>query len=123
MKRLYKLEQLKELKSKYAKEVLQSIEEVITVLNENYGGESRNVDADLGGYIILIDEEEEVSSIKAEILKDIIPEFTDEIISSNDVCYYSSLYLLSSDYAVTIYSNKELDELLKTKIYNKIREY
>ncbi|NRT73167.1 hypothetical protein [Clostridium beijerinckii] len=41
--------------------MLQSIEEVITVLNENYGGsEYRNVDADLGGYIIVIDNEEEV---------------------------------------------------------------
>lgn len=47
MKKLWKLEQLEKLKSKYAKEVLQSIKEVITVLNENYGGsESRNVDSD-----------------------------------------------------------------------------
>lgn len=78
MKKLYKLEQLEELKSKYAKEVLQSIEEVITVLNENYGGEFRNVDEDLGGYAILSDKEEDLSSIKNEILKDIIPEFTNE---------------------------------------------
>ncbi|AGF58779.1 hypothetical protein B0P06_002901 [Clostridium saccharoperbutylacetonicum] len=67
------------MKSKYEKEVLQSIEEVITVLNENYGGEFGNVDEDLGGYVILIDNEEEVKSIQSEILKDIIPEFTDEI--------------------------------------------
>ncbi len=115
MKKLWKIEQLEELKSKYAKEVLQSIEEVITVLNENYGGESRNVDADLGGYVIIIDNEEEVKSIQSDILKDIIPEFTDEIISSSDVSYYSSLYLLSSDYTVTIYSKKELHELLLGK--------
>ncbi|EKQ56712.1 MULTISPECIES: hypothetical protein [unclassified Clostridium] len=37
MKKLWELEQIEELKSKYAKEVLQSIEEVITVFNENYG--------------------------------------------------------------------------------------
>lgn len=116
MKKLWKLEQLEELKSKYEKEVLQSIEAVITVLNENYEGESRNVDADLGGYVIIIDNEEEVKSIQSEILKDVIPEFTDEIKSSNDVSYYSSLYLLSSDYAVTIYSNKELHELLLGKV-------
>lgn len=48
MKKLWKLEQLEELKSKYTKEVLQSIKEVITVLNENYGWEFRNVDEELG---------------------------------------------------------------------------
>ncbi|MBN1051732.1 hypothetical protein DV092_06620 [Clostridium botulinum] len=116
MKKLWKLEQLEELKSKYAKEVLQSIEEVITVLNENYGdSESRDVDADLGGYVIIIDNEEEVKSIQSEILKDVIPEFTDEIKSDDGNKYYSSLFLLSSDYAVTIYSNKELHELLLEK--------
>lgn len=117
MKKLWKLWQLEELKSKYAKEVLQSIEEVITVLNENYGdSESRNVNADLGGYVIIIDNEEEVKSIQSEILKDIIPEYTDEIKSDDGIKYYSSLFLLSSDYAVTIYSNKELHELLLGKV-------
>ena len=116
MKKLWQLEQLEELKSKYAKEVLQSIEEVITILNENYKGESRNVDSDLGGYVIIIDNEKEVKSIQSEILKDIIPEFTDEIKSDEGIKYYSSLFLLSSDYAVTIYSNKELHELLLGKV-------
>ncbi|NAS19322.1 hypothetical protein GND98_016025 [Clostridium butyricum] len=115
MKKLYKLEQLEELKSKYTKEVLQSIEETITVLNENYGGESRNVDEDLGGYVILIDNEEEVNSIKSDILKTILPEYTDEIKGDDGTKYYSSLFLLSSDYAVTIYYNKELHELLLGK--------
>lgn len=44
MKKLCKLKHLEELKSKYAKKVLKSIEEVITILNQNYGGEFRNVD-------------------------------------------------------------------------------
>lgn len=116
MKKLWQLEQLEELKSKYAKEVLQSIEEVITILNENYKGEFRNVDSDLGGYVIIIDNEEEVKSIQSEILKDIIPEFTDEIKSDEGIKYYASLFLLSSDYAVTIYSYKELHELLLGKV-------
>lgn len=116
MKKLWKLKQLEELKSKYDKEVLQSIEEVIAVFNENYGGESRNVDEELGGYVIIIDNEEDVKSIKSDILKDIIPEFTDEIKSDEGITYYSSLFLLSSDYAVTIYSNKELHELLLGKV-------
>lgn len=117
MKKLWKLDQLEELKSKCAKELLQSIEEVITVIDENYGGsESRHVDADLGGYVIIIDNEEEVKSIQSEILKYIIPEFTDEIKSDEGIAYYSSLFLLSSDYAVTIYSNKELHELLLGKV-------
>lgn len=113
MKKLWKLEQLEELKSKYAKDVLQNIEEVITIINENYKGESRNVDSDLGGYVILIDNEEEVKSIQSEILKDVIPEYTDEIIAEK---YYTTLFLLSSDYSVMIYSNKELHELLLGKV-------
>ena len=117
MKKLWKLEQLEELKSKYAKEVLQSIEEVITVIDENYGdSKSRDVDADLGGYVIIMDNEEEVKSIQSEILKDIIPEFTDEIKSDEGITYYLSLFLLSSDYAVTIYSNKKIHELLLGKV-------
>lgn len=116
MEKLWELEHLEELKSKYSKEVLQSIEEVITILNENYGGEFRNVDEELGGYVILIDNEEEVKSIQSEILKDIIPEFTDEIKSDGSTKYYASLFLLSSDYAVTVYSNKELHELLLGKV-------
>ncbi|WP_082083511.1 MULTISPECIES: hypothetical protein [unclassified Clostridium] len=116
MKKLWKLEQLEELKSKYAKEVLQNIEEVITVLDENYGdSQSRHVDADLGGYVIIIDNEKEIKSIQSEILKDVIPEFTDEI-KSDYTKYYTSLFLLSSDYAVTIYSNKEIHELLLGKV-------
>jgi len=70
MKKLWKLDQLEDLKSKYAK----------------------------------------------EILKDVIPEFTDEVKSDDDTKYYASLFLLSSDYAVTIYSNKELHELLLGKV-------
>lgn len=117
MKKLWKLEQLEELKSKYAKEVLQSIEKVITVIDENYGdSESRKVDADLGGYVIIIGNEEEVKSIQSNILKGIIPEFTDEIRSDDGTKYYSSLFLLSSDYAVTIYSNKKIHELLLGKV-------
>lgn len=116
MKKLWKLEQLEELKSKYVKEVVQRIEDVITILNEHYEGESRNVNEELGGYVIVIDNEKEVKSIQSEILKDIIPEFTDEIKSDEGITYYSSLFLLSSDYAVTIYSNKELHELLLGKV-------
>lgn len=55
MKKSYKLEQLEELKIKYPKVVLHRIEEVIIVINENYGGEFRNTDEDLSGDVILID--------------------------------------------------------------------
>lgn len=51
--------------------------------------ESRHVDADLGGYVIIIDNEEEVKSIQSEILKDVIPEFTDEIKIDNSTKYYA----------------------------------
>lgn len=87
------------------------------MIDENYGdSESRHVEADFGGYVIIIDNEEEVKSIQSEILKDVIPEFTDEIISEKGESYYKTPFLLSSDYSVMIYSNKQLHELLLGKV-------
>lgn len=66
MKKVYKLEQLEELKQKYTKEVIESVKEVIVVINESYGTD-RDVDKDLGGYILLAESEEDITDIKEYI--------------------------------------------------------
>ena len=90
-------------------EVKKSIKEAINILDESYGVD-RKIDEDLGGYILIVEKEADIKAIKENLLKDIIPEYTDNI--SED--YTSSLFLLSSDFAVIVIVTKELlEELLK----------
>ena len=89
--------------------VKKSIKEAINILDENYGAD-RKIDEDLGGYILIVEKKTDIKAIKETLLKDIIPEYTDNI--SED--YTSSLFLLSSDFAVIVIATKELlEELLK----------
>ncbi|MDK0934392.1 hypothetical protein P5F48_14600 [Clostridium perfringens] len=110
MKKVYNESQLVELKD-YSIEVIKSISETIEILNENYG-ENRNVDEDLGGYVLVVESIEDVKELKNGILKDILPEYTDEIICSEGVNYTSSLFLLSSDFSVVVIAEEELSKIL-----------
>ncbi|MFR7936460.1 MAG: hypothetical protein ACLU4S_13885, partial [Clostridium perfringens] len=85
MIRVFNKKQLKELNN-YSIEVIKSISETIDILNENYG-ENRNVDKDLGGYVLVVENIEEVKELRNGMLKDILPEYTDEIICSEGVNY------------------------------------
>ena len=110
MRKIYLKKQLGDL-SNYHVEVIKSISETIEILNENYG-ENRNVDKDLGGYVLVVENIEEVKELKNGILKDILPEYTDEIICSEGVNYTSSLFLLSSDFSIVVIVNEELSKIL-----------
>ncbi|WP_297639045.1 hypothetical protein [uncultured Clostridium sp.] len=110
MKKLYLEKQLVELNN-YFIEVIKSISETIEIFNENYG-ENRNVDNDLGGYVLIVEIIEDVRELKNGILKDILPEYTDLIKCSGGVNYTSSLFLLSSDFSVVIIANEELSKIL-----------
>jgi hypothetical protein len=114
MIKLYKKEQLEEVKQKYPKEMLQEAEEIITLLDENYGA-NRDVDKELGGYILIEESEEDVADIKANIIKGLLNEYTDVIKSDDGIDYYSSLFLLSDDYSIVVFSTKELHEILIEK--------
>ena len=110
MKKIYENRQIHEIDN-YPIEVIQSISETIYILNENYG-ETRNVDKDLGGYILVVESIEDVKELKNGMLKDILPEYTDEIKCSEGVNYTSSLFLLSSDFSVVVIAEKELFKFL-----------
>lgn len=114
MIKLYKKEQLEELKQKYSKEMLKEAEEIIVILDDNYGA-NRDVDKDLGGYIAILESKEEVVEIKANSIKTLLPEYTDIIKSNEGIDYYSSLFLLSDDYSIVVFSTKELHEILIEK--------
>ena len=110
MKKIYLKKQLEEL-SDYPIEVIKSISETIDILNENYG-ENRDVDKDLGGYVLVVKSVKDVKELKNGILKDILPEYTDEIKCSEGVNYTSSLFLLSSDFSVVVIADEEISKIL-----------
>ncbi|WP_415328598.1 hypothetical protein [Clostridium perfringens] len=110
MKKIYIKKQLEEL-SDYPIEVIKSISETIDILNENYG-ENRDVDKDLGGYVLVVKSVKDVKELKNGILKDILPEYTDEIKCSEGVNYTSSLFLLSSDFSVVVIADEEISKIL-----------
>ena len=114
MIKLYKQEQLEDVKQKYSKEMIQEAEEIITLLDENYGI-NRDVDKELGGYILIAESEEDVVDIKANIIKGLIEEYTDLIKGDDGIDYYSSLFLLSDDYSIVVFSTKELHKILIEK--------
>ncbi|MDU2283515.1 hypothetical protein [Clostridium sp.] len=87
------------------------IEEQLTILDENYG-EDRNIDLDLGGYVLVLETKEDVIKVKENILKGIIEEYVDDIECEGGKQYCLSLFLLSSDYAVVVVATKELMEIL-----------
>lgn len=84
--------------------VLGKIEETIALLNFYYG-ENRDIDKDLGGYVLLIETQEDLKEIKNFLSmdsKDIVPEFTDIIKWNDENIYTISLMLISSDFSVTL---------------------
>lgn len=110
MNKIYLKEQLVELIN-YPEEVIKSISETIDILNENYG-ENRDVDKDLGGYVLVVESISDVKELKNGMLKDILSEYKDKIICSEGVNYTSSLFLLSSDFSIVVIANEEISKYL-----------
>ena len=100
------------LLSEYPKEVVENVDNVITILDESYGDNRKSTDD--GGYVCVIEDIEEVEYLKVNVLKGLVEEFSDVIYEDNVDKYSSTLYLLSSDYSITVITKNEVtDELLK----------
>lgn len=91
--------------------VISAIEYQLKTLDESYGAE-RNIDIDLGGYVLVLETKDDVIEAKENILKDIIAEYVDDIECEGGKQYCLSLFLLSSDYAVVVVATKELMDIL-----------
>ena len=108
---LWKKEDLN-LLLEYPKEVVKNVDNVINILDENYGYNRKSTDD--GGYVCIIEDIKEVEYLKVNILKGLVEEFSDVIYENNIDKYNSTLYLLSSDYSITIITKNEMtDELLR----------
>ena len=110
MKKTYKENQLLE-GNNIPSEVIQSIKVTIGILNENYGA-NRDIEVDLGGYVLIIENIVDIEILKQDKLKGLIPEYTDIIKCSEGVNWTSSLFLLSSDYAIVVVTTEELSKFL-----------
>ena len=100
------------LLSQYPREVIENVDNVITILDESYGDNRKSTDD--GGYVCVIEDIEEVEYLKVNVLKGLVEEFSDVIYEDNVDKYSSTLYLLSSDYSITVITKNEVtDELLK----------
>ena len=109
MKKIYKESQLLELNN-IPSEVIKSIKVTIDILNENYV-EDRDVESDLGGYVVIAENILDMEILKQDKLQGLVPEYTDIVECSEGVDWTSSLFLLSSDYAIVV-TTEELSKFL-----------
>ena len=77
MKKIYKENQLLEVNN-IPSEVIESIKATIDVLNENYGAD-RDIESDLGGYIVIAEKIVGIQILKQDKLQDLISKYTDII--------------------------------------------
>ncbi|WP_099328547.1 hypothetical protein [Clostridium paraputrificum] len=110
MKKIYKENQLLEVNNMPI-EVIESIKVTIDILNENYGF-NRAIESDLGGYVVIAENIVYIEVLKQDKLQGLVPEYTDVIEVVNGVNWTSSLFLLSSDYAITVVTTEELSKFL-----------
>lgn len=110
MKKVYNESQLVKLNS-IPVEVIEFVREIIVILNEAYG-EDRNVESDLGGYVLIAENIVDIEILKQDKLQCLVPEYTDVIEVMNGENYTSSLYLLSSDFSIVVVCTEELFKFL-----------
>ncbi len=85
--------------------VIEKITETVDILNRYYG-ENRDIYKNLGGYIILVETEHDLSGLEEvlhENMDNVICEFTDIIYWEGKPVYTSSQIQLSSDYAIVLF--------------------
>lgn len=92
------------------KEVQETIQGILQVLDTEYGAD-RNKYEDDGGYIIVVEEEKDFEEIKDKTYIDcidVIAEYVDKIVCSNGETYTNSLIICNNDYAISLIIPMEL---------------
>ena len=110
MKKIYKKNQLLEVNN-IPTEVIERMKEIIDILNENYGA-NRDIESDLGGYVVIAENIIDIEILKQDKLQFLIPEYTDIIECKEGVNWTSSLFLLSNDVALVVVTTEELSKFL-----------
>ena len=110
MKKIYLKKYFKKLNN-IPSEVIESIKATIDILNENYG-ENRDIEAELGGYVVIVENIVDMEILKQDKLQGLVPEYTDIFECSEGVDWTSSLFLLSSDFSIVVVITEELSKFL-----------
>ena len=110
MEKIYKESKLLEVNN-IPSEVIESMKVTIAILNESYGA-NRNIEADLGGYVVIAENIVDIEILKQGKLQGLVPEYTDIIECSEGVNWTSSLFLLSSDFSIVVVCTEELSKFL-----------
>ena len=111
MKKIYKESKLLEVNN-IPTEVIERMKVIIDILNENHG-EYRDIEADLGGYVVIAENIVDIEILKQDKLQGLVPEYTDVIECSEGVNWTSSLFLLSSDFSIVVVTTEELSKFLQ----------
>ena len=87
------------------------IKVTIDVLNENYGA-NRNIETDLGVYVVIVENIVDIEILKQGKLQSLILGYTDITECSEGFNWTSSLFLLSSDFSIVVVTTEELSKFL-----------
>ena len=77
MEKIYKESKLLEVNN-IPSEVIESMKVTIAILNESYGA-NRNIEADLGGYVVIAENIVDIEILKQGKLQGLVPEYTEII--------------------------------------------
>lgn len=91
-------------------EVQKVVKGILQVLDSGYG-DNRDKYEDDGGYVVVVESEEDFQIIKDKIYIDcdsIIPEYVDKILCNKCDTYTNSLILCNNDYAISLIITMEL---------------
>ncbi|MBM6839233.1 hypothetical protein H9X77_13585, partial [Clostridium saudiense] len=89
---------------------INSISQTVDTLEENYG--IRDVEKDLGGYVLIVENLGEVKKLKEDKLQGLVAEYTDVIECSEGANWTSSLFLLFNDFSIVVVTKEELSKYL-----------
>ena len=110
MIKIYSLKDKSEI-VKYPVEVINNLISTIALLDKNYG-EERDINNDLGGYVVIVENIVDIEMLKQGKLKGLVAEYTDIIECSEGVNWTSSLFLLFSDFSIVVVTPEELSKFL-----------
>ncbi len=101
------VKQFEELKKELPQEVKNECLNLLEILEENYG-EDRDVEVDLGGFVAILESKEDFEELIENNL-DVLTEIAEDIavFNTENAKYFMVLYLLSSDFAISIIVEKE----------------
>ncbi|AFS79814.1 hypothetical protein Curi_c28220 [Gottschalkia acidurici 9a] len=94
---------IKYIQKNLPEEVIKVIKDVATILDTEYG-ECRDIDYDIGGYILIIESKDEFKKLK-DIhidINDTIYEYVDRIKVENNNDWINALILCNNDFGVSI---------------------